>query len=206
MSEGERKNAWLHSFLDIVLLLICFFVMIFAATRDYSMNEQEIIYSVRERFSTNVDRGDIFGDQGVFSVMNVLNSKLKNHEVNDYIDITSDANQISIIIPYKFLLKDGELTKEAVMVADFFVEFLFNVNKNKVNIINLVDLDSLMMQKVFIDKQKVVDYSLKSLIKLEKLFRDKGLSDDIIMMNKFSPIRYKAESIYNAVQINIYSD
>ena len=66
MSESYRKNAWLHSFLDIVLLLICFFVMIFAATRDYSMHEQDIIHSVRERFSTKVDRGNIFGNEGVF--------------------------------------------------------------------------------------------------------------------------------------------
>ena len=141
-----------------------------------------------------------------FGVMNVLNSNLKNHEVNNYIDVTSDSNLISIVIPYKFLLKDGEPTKEAVMIADFFIEFLFNINKNKVDIINLVDLDSLMMKKVFIDKQKAIDHSLKTLIKVEKLLRNKGLSPDIPVMNKFLPIRYKEELIYNAVQINIYGD
>jgi hypothetical protein len=206
MAQDYRKNAWLHSFLDVVLLLICFFVMIFAATRDYSMREQNIINSVRERFSAKVDRGDIFADQGVIAIASILNSHLKDKKINDYIDVIADINKLSIIIPYKFLLKDGNPTKEAVMIVDFFVEFLFNISKKKMEILNLIDLDAIMIKKSFSDRKDVIDYSLKSLIKVEALFRGKGLSNEVSFVNKFSSIKYKNESIYDAIQINIYSD
>jgi hypothetical protein len=198
-----KKNAWMYSFMDLVLLLICFFIMIFAATRQMSKDSDKVFESVREKFSANIIYSE---NEGLEIIFDTLSSHIKHSDISTYLDIAKDNHKVSIIIPHKFLFSNGDMTKEAHKIADFLSNALFNITKNRIEIENQIDIDSILENSHNGLEGKIED-STKSTIKIQSLLRDRGIKSSLFIRNTFKSVNYKnIDSIHSVVLINIYND
>jgi hypothetical protein len=197
-----KKNAWMYSFMDLVLLLICFFIMMFAATRHVSRDADKVFESVREKFSAKIQ---YIENQGINVIYDTISSHIQHSNLSPYFDLSKDDKKVSIIIPHKFLFKEGSVTEEANKIADFLSNTLFNITKNRIEIENQIDIDSALKANSGIEDK--IEESTKIAIKIQSLLREKGIRSSLFIRNIFRPINYKnSNSISSAVSINIYSE
>ena len=199
-----KKNAWMYSFMDLVLLLICFFIMMFAATRHINKDADKVFESVREKFSANIIYTE---NDGIDIIFDTLSSHIKHSDLSSYLSIFKDAKKVSIIIPHKFLFDSGHITKEALKISNFLSNALFNITKNRIEIENQINLDNILNMDSNSNLEKHIEDATKIAISIQSLLRDKGLRSSLAIRNIFKIIDYQSsDSLSSALSINIYSE
>jgi hypothetical protein len=197
-----KKNAWMYSFMDLVLLLICFFIMIFAATRQLSKDSDKVFDSVREKFSANILYSE---NEGVNIIYDTLSSHIKHSNMSEYLDIAKENDKVSIIIPHKFLFTHDVINKEANKIADFLSNALFNITKNRIGIENQIDIDS-MLDDQNTNLEIKIESATKNALKIQALLRSRGIRSSLYIKNVFKPVNYKnIEAVDALLLINIYT-
>lgn len=119
-------NSWLLVVMDLVLLLICFFVMLYSLLR--VTIEQEKSFSEKLNFGRNYQRAAI-ASTSLMQLFNLLN---KNNN-DDNIKITlANYNKNKIV---RILIPNDYIYLDRINQLDFNLSpLLFNIRTNKINI------------------------------------------------------------------------
>ena len=132
----QKKNAWMSSFMDLILLLVCFFVMIFGITKNSKL-ASKIVRDVED---------DSFAHASDFSdhqkiILDALIGHIKDAEMQDYVKLEKRENKISLVIPHEFLFDENKLHDHALSIANFLSKLLFNITNYRISISNHIVCD-----------------------------------------------------------------
>lgn len=122
--QNYKKNAWTYSLNDLLMLMICFFVMIFAAT-----NED---VKIKEVFLNK--NYDIYGQKAV--IKEKISAALLKENMDKYISFSEEDNFIELLIKHSVLFRDNIFTEEANNIAHFLSNLLYQIPAKKIFVKN----------------------------------------------------------------------
>jgi len=114
----EGRVEWIYTYGDMVTLLLCFFVLLFAMSK----TEEEKFRAVAASFKGPPESSSPFMFKGAPSFMESIEAMLKKSDISEVTDITVDDRGITVSFSDTAMFKPGkaEPTKEGVRVIEKF--------------------------------------------------------------------------------------
>jgi len=114
----EERVEWIYTYGDMVTLLLCFFVLLFAMSK----TEEEKFKAVAASFKGPPDSASPFIFSGAPSFMENIESMLKKSDIAEVTDITVDDRGITVSFSDTAMFKPGEAepTQEGVSIIEKF--------------------------------------------------------------------------------------
>lgn len=209
-----NANGWLASFIDLIMLLITFFIMIYAALQERNDEDNGVMKSIQGRFSLN--KNIQFKGTEVGMLYALLNKNIKEFEMEENIKLQLSDEKVTIGVAYSDIFNedDGSL-KVNSDIMNFLNQSLYNMNMNKIDISNVINIDKVNKQKynddlnisqrmvLFFSKFVTFAKSLKGLDTSKTMqLNNHFIGDGEIFPRKISDSKY-ADHVIN---INIYSE
>ncbi len=121
---GEERVEWIYTYGDMVTLLLCFFVLLFAMSK----SDEEKFKAVSASFRGGPPASP-FMFTGAPSPMDTLQSALQQADISEVTDITMDDRGIAISFSDTAMFEKGsaEPTPEGVETIEKFARILYAV-------------------------------------------------------------------------------
>ena len=200
--QNEKKNAWLSSFMDLILLVLCFFIMLFAASKEIKKDASRVFDSLKGKF----DQQHPSASQTPTFVYDILERQIKNSKLDKLIKLELDSKKVSMLIYHRDLFHGAVFTAEADKIAAFISDSIFNITRNEIDIHNVLDLNDLWIEggtEYIDDIDSKINVSLLRAVKLQNLLAEKGYSRKLAVKNMVKD-DVRGKNFDSHIKINIY--
>jgi hypothetical protein len=158
----KGNQIWLMTFLDLLILMVCFFVLFYSIhASQLSKNSETSIFGDKELKTNN---------QQISAVLRLIYDNLQLHYNNNTglgtLELSKNPEYVRIIP-----VIDIENTQKVDKVTKELSEHIFNFTKNTIRVTLLFNYEKLL--EAAAQKNENIDLKLKSISKKFQEFRDK---------------------------------
>lgn len=149
----DKKDAWLVSFIDLTLLLTCFFILIYSALYQNRINHAAVFDSIHSKFPI-IELGKANSNRAGM-IYQIINKSIIDNNLQDHLLLTRNDNTVSILINLNYL-DDIRLEESKYnQFIGFLSSIIYNFNDNKIDLV--LSLDSLPFNSLTQGKQKYIE-------------------------------------------------
>lgn len=183
-SESEKSNAWLSSFMDLILIMITFFILMFALNSKDLEGQTGMIESLRGKF--NVFRSKNSPQASLYLIHKVVLQALDANEIMYTTRVRVNQDNIGIELPYKVLFDESnDLTAlaEKLISAIAMIQFNFHDKIIEVNSVWEYNIQQNIIARF--DLQSIVKLLNENSLRFYQQLLDGGINTDMIRMQHY---------------------